>query len=75
VSPVKAAASIHIPVLLIHGARDVDTPPSHSERVLAALGGPKRLILVEEADHNHSLSDSKVWTEIDAWLESVLPVR
>jgi pimeloyl-ACP methyl ester carboxylesterase len=43
VSPVKAARSIEVPVLLIHGAEDRDTPPNHSERVLAALAGPKRL--------------------------------
>jgi dipeptidyl aminopeptidase/acylaminoacyl peptidase len=27
VSPVAAAAKITVPVLLIHGAADVDTPP------------------------------------------------
>jgi alpha-beta hydrolase superfamily lysophospholipase len=32
-SPVKAAARIRVPVLLIHGASDKETPPSHSERV------------------------------------------
>jgi uncharacterized protein len=51
VSPVIAAAQIKIPVLLIHGSADSDTPPEHSERVLAALAGPKRLILVHGARH------------------------
>jgi dipeptidyl aminopeptidase/acylaminoacyl peptidase len=37
VSPVRAAARITVPVLLIHGAADVETPPAHSERVRAAL--------------------------------------
>jgi uncharacterized protein len=72
VSPVKAAASIRVPVLLIHGAKDVDTVPDHSERVLEALAGPKRLILVAGAGHNHSLSDTKVWTEIEGWMDAVL---
>ena len=72
VSPVKAAASIRAPVLLIHGAKDVDTPPAHSQRVLAALAGPKRLILVDGVGHNHSLSGPGVWAEIDAWIAAVI---
>lgn len=72
VSPVKAASLIDTPVLLIHGRDDRETLPSHSERVLAALKGPKRLILVDRAGHNQSLLREEVWTEIDRWLESVL---
>jgi pimeloyl-ACP methyl ester carboxylesterase len=72
VSPVDAAASIRVPVLLIHGAGDLDTVPDHSERVLEALAGPKRLILVEGVGHNHSLSDAKVWTEVEGWVDAVL---
>lgn len=71
VSPVVAAARIKIPVLLLHGADDTATPPAHSERVLAALRGPKRLILVPGAGHNESLG-GKAWTEIERWLEGVL---
>jgi pimeloyl-ACP methyl ester carboxylesterase len=58
-------------VLLIHGASDVDTPPDHSRRVLAALAGPKRLILVPGARHNESLRGD-VWGEIDRWLNDAL---
>ena len=72
VSPVKAAAAIRIPVLLIHGAADVETPPDHSRRVFAALAGPKRLILVPGAGHNGSLT-REVWQEIERWLDDVLP--
>lgn len=68
VSPVRAAARIRVPVLLIHGAADVDTPPSHSRRIFAALAGPKRLILVPGAAHNQSLRP-EVWSEVEAWLE------
>jgi dipeptidyl aminopeptidase/acylaminoacyl peptidase len=71
VSPVAAARAIRIPVLLIHGASDVDTPPDHSRRVLAALAGPKRLILVPGARHNESLRGD-VWGEIDRWLNDAL---
>ena len=71
VSPAAAAASIKVPVLLVHGAQDSDTPPDHSRRVLAALPGPKRLILVPGARHNESLT-GEVWDEIERWLEDVL---
>jgi len=71
VSPAIAAAEIRIPVLLIHGAADVDTPPAHSQRVLAALAGPKRLMLVPGARHNEALGGN-VWGEIERWLEGVL---
>ena len=71
VSPVRAAAGITAPVLLIHGAADVETPPEHSQRVLSALNGSKRLILVPGARHNEALR-GEVWTEIERWLESVL---
>jgi pimeloyl-ACP methyl ester carboxylesterase len=74
VSPQDAAASITAPVLLIHGAADVDTRPAHSERVFAALKGPKRLILVPGAAHNGSLTADS-WTAIEQWIDQVIPVR
>jgi uncharacterized protein len=70
-SPVAVAPRIHASVLLIHGDADVDTPPSHSRRVFAALTGSKRLILVPGAGHNASLR-SDIWNEIDRWLEAEL---
>jgi uncharacterized protein len=71
VSPQAAAALIQIPVLLVHGANDTDTPPDHSRRVFAALAGPKRLIVVPGARHNESLR-ADVWNEIERWLDDVL---
>lgn len=72
-SAVVAAAKINIPVLLVHGAADSDTPPDHSRRVLAALTGPKRLILVPGARHNESLR-GEVWDEIERWLDEVVGI-
>ncbi len=69
-SPVAAAARIRVPVLLIHGEQDVDTPPAHSERVYAALRGPGRLLLLPGAGHNDPLPN-EVWSEIAAWLDGV----
>lgn len=68
---VRAAASPRIPVLVIHGAADRDTPPDHARRIHDALQGPKRLILVPGATHNHSLRD-EVWPEIERWIDGVL---
>jgi len=68
VSPVHAAARITVPVLLIHGAEDRDTPPAHSERVRAALRGQSQLILVPGAHHNESLSAAEIWRQIDEWI-------
>jgi len=72
VSPVEAAAGVLSPVLLIHGAADIDTRPEHSRRVMAALPGPKRLILVPGARHNESLRGD-VWAEIERWLDEIIP--
>ena len=73
VSPIHAAASLRIPVLLIHGADDVDTLPEHSRRILAALNGPKQLLLVPRAGHNQSMNSPMAWVEIDRWLSAVVP--
>jgi uncharacterized protein len=70
VSPANAARRITVPVLLLHGAADTDTPPSHSERVYTNLAGSKRLILVPAAHHNESLHQS--WDEILKWIESTV---
>jgi pimeloyl-ACP methyl ester carboxylesterase len=72
VSAVRAAARITAPVLLIHGAVDVDTPPAHSERVRGALRSPSELLLVPGTGHNHSLSDAAVWSRIEAWVTRVI---
>jgi dipeptidyl aminopeptidase/acylaminoacyl peptidase len=67
VSPVHAAARLSIPVLLIHGAVDRETPPAHSERVYQALKEPKRLLLLPKSGHAVSL-DEATWRIIDEWL-------
>ena len=68
------AADPHVPVLLIHGADDVETPPDHSRRIYDAVKGPKRLRLVPGVGHNHSLQPD-VWPEIDAWIDQALHGR
>ena len=71
VSPLRAAAHIMAPVLLLHSADDGETRPDHSRRVFDALTGSKRLILVAGARHSQSLR-ADVWPAIDAWLDEAL---
>ena len=70
VSPVAAAARITAPVLLIHGRRDRETPPAHSQWIYDALRGPKQLILVSDAGHNRSMTD-QVWREVQSWIQNL----
>lgn len=70
VSPVLAAARITVPVLLIHGEKDQDTNKAHSDRVFAALRGPKELLIVKDAGHNDVMS-SRVWRDIERWLTTL----
>jgi pimeloyl-ACP methyl ester carboxylesterase len=74
VSPARAAARIRVPVLLIHGERDRETPPSHSQAIFAALAGPKELFVVPGAGHNDTLADAETWRRIDQWLVRLEPV-
>jgi pimeloyl-ACP methyl ester carboxylesterase len=70
VSPVRAAAKISVPVLLMHGADDRDTLPVHSQRVFDALRGKKQFVTVAHAQHN-DVFRSDVWTLIDDWIDKI----
>jgi len=73
VSPMAAAARITAPVFLVHGARDDETPPAHSQRIFAALPEAKRrLVLVAGAAHGNALT-ADVWRQVDAWLQGEIP--
>jgi len=53
-APIDAAvaiASVRVPVLLIHGAADVNIPPEHSRRILARARGRVELWSPPEAGH------------------------
>ena len=67
VSPVAAARRIGAPVLLVHGTADRETRPVHSERVFAALAGPRHFLRVEGAGHHDALARS--WPEVEAWID------
>jgi uncharacterized protein len=67
VSPLRAAAHVAQPVLVVHGAADVETRPDHSRRVYAVLPGPKRLLIVPNEGHSRSLT-GEVWGEAERWI-------
>jgi pimeloyl-ACP methyl ester carboxylesterase len=71
VSPVRAAARIRVPVLLLHGADDRETPPAHSQRIFDALAGPRQLVVVPGAGHNQALQAS-TWRTIDEWIDTIM---
>jgi alpha-beta hydrolase superfamily lysophospholipase len=71
VSPMNAATHITVPVLLIHGARDQETRPEHSRRIYDALAGQRKLLIVDGAAHNQSLTND-AWQTIEVWIDGVL---
>ena len=68
VSPLIAAAHIRVPVMIIHGEADKETPYPHALRIFAALPQPKRLLGVPGCGHYGCLTPA-VWHEIDTWLD------
>lgn len=70
-SPLRAAERIRVPVLLLHGEADTETPPEHSTRVYDALHGSKRLVLLPGVGHAGSLN-AKSWPLIEAWVDEAL---
>ncbi|MGA3080619.1 MAG: hypothetical protein ABSD44_04465 [Terracidiphilus sp.] len=53
-SPENVVAASHVPVLLIHGKRDTNLPPRHSEMILAhSSGRGPAVVLWEPAEAGH----------------------
>jgi uncharacterized protein len=71
VAPARSASQIRVPVMLIHGVADSETPPDHSRRIFAALAGPKKLLLVPDSGHNDVLAGEGVWRQIESWLAAL----
>jgi pimeloyl-ACP methyl ester carboxylesterase len=67
-SPLLAARSIQVPVLLIHGDADRETRPEHSLALYSALQGQKSLVLVPGASHNDVLAGPEIWKAIETWM-------
>jgi len=71
VSPVAAAPRISVPVLVVHGDADRETPYAHALRIFSALRAPKRLITIAGGGHRGGFTPA-VWGEVDGWLSQVL---
>ncbi|WP_161959190.1 alpha/beta hydrolase [Pseudomonas ovata] len=48
-------ATIHMPVLIVHGTADRYVPPRFSEELFAAAAEPKNLLLIPGGTHNNSM--------------------
>ncbi len=54
ISPINGAASVDVPVLLIHGTEDAEVPPDQSQRFYDAMtraGRPAELVKLDKEDH------------------------
>ena len=72
VSPMAAAAHIRVPVMIIHGRADNETPYPHAVRIFAALSEPKRLVAIPDCGHRDCLTGALLG-EIDQWMDQVVP--
>lgn len=62
-SSVVYAQAVDIPTLLLYGAKDQRVDRSEIDAVLAALAGPKELVVFKGAGHDHIIDDvEKEWT-------------
>ncbi len=68
-SPVAAVGSISpIPLLLIHGDRDVVVPPHHSRKLFERAGDPKDIWIVPGAGHIQAFRDDAVRRRLTEYL-------
>lgn len=62
VSPVKAAANIHVPVLVVHGTKDTHIPIAHGRAVFEAIPDMRKEFLeLPDADHSDITDLEKPW--------------
>jgi uncharacterized protein len=64
------APQIKVPLLALAAAGDTLIPLDHSEKLVGSWGGPKRLIVLRDGDHNSLSGYSQFW---DAMVDFVEP--
>ena len=71
ISPIARAGKIKVPVLLIHGTSDTFVPGYMSEKIYEKIKSPKRILLVQEADHvmSFDVAPSTYSSEVDQFLK------
>jgi hypothetical protein len=68
--PIDAAPKIApIPLLLIHGDRDIVVPVHHSKWLYDAAQQPKEVWVVPEVGHIQSLAQTEIRERLIAWLQ------
>jgi len=74
VSPENRVAAIAPrPLLLVHGTADDVVPRENADRLFAAAGEPRELVVVEGAGHRLR-QDAAAMARVMAWLKDKLPV-
>jgi dipeptidyl aminopeptidase/acylaminoacyl peptidase len=75
VSPLESVRSVHVPVLIIHGAADERIKASYSELVYRAANDPKELWLLPKARHHDmaEIGGEEYLTRICTFFETHLP--
>lgn len=71
----ETVVTVDIPLLVVAGGADSIIPPQQSIDLYQAAPGPKRLMMIEEADHNDFalLAGEEMVSEIISFLDEVLP--
>lgn len=73
-SPLKVVDKISpIPLLIIHGDRDVVAPLHHGEILFAAAGGPKEMWVVKEGAHIQAFRRKEYQQKLIGYLGRVMP--
>ncbi|MBD3869393.1 MAG: S9 family peptidase [Acidobacteria bacterium] len=72
-SPINNIEAIKIPILLVHGDKDLSVPIAHSKmmaRKLKKQGKPYRLVVLKDGNHNMALEKNRVRyiKELEAFL-------
>lgn len=62
---------ITMPVLIVVGSKDKNTPPEHQQILFESLSGPKDLQLITGAGHNFRSDDfvEQLKTKISSWIK------
>ncbi len=59
---------VKVPLLALAAVQDTLVPIDHTQRLVSAWGGPKRLVVLREGDHNSLSEFPTFWEAIDAFL-------
>lgn len=73
----NALREIRVPVLIVNGSEDESVPISHAKRVYECSNKPKKLVVVNGADHAFSSDENKkeLIKETAEWFRKWLPPR